>query len=142
MTVFVCWKESLVFIFPSWIQGSKASKLKLYNVYNYGDVSSENTPYMMANINSVIDKTISKTYYKNDSGIKGSNITDNEIIGMSSTEMTNKTFTDTLNNNITNINLNDIFKDESNEVKEIINNIELIDWIQGEEGYPVLNYKN
>ncbi len=121
---------------------STFNKLKLYNVYNYGDVSSENTPYMMASINSVIDKTISKTYYKNDSGIKGSNITDNEIIGMSSTEMTNKTFTDTLNNNINSINLSEIFKDESNEVKEIITNIKLIDWIQGEEGYPVLNYKN
>ena len=86
--------------------------------------------------------SINNFYYKNDSGIKGSNITDNEIIGMSSTEMTNKTFTDTLNNNINSINLSEIFKDESNEVKEIINNIKLIDWIQGEEGYPVLNYKN
>ena len=35
-----------------------------------------------------------------------------------------------------------VFKDESNEVKEIINKIQLIDWIQSEEGYPVLNYKN
>ncbi len=111
------------------------------NVYNIGTLEGK-TKYELGFINSDMTYSINNFYYKNDSGIKGSNITDNEIIGMSSTEMTNKTFTDTLNNNINSINLSEIFKDESNEVKEIINNIKLIDWIQSEEGYPVLNYKN
>ncbi len=107
---------------------NRANHLYLNNIYNIGTIVSNNDTYGITYLLDGSTFDISNTYYLDN--ISGSNNTNINLTRMSNSEMKSNNFVNTLNSNISNINLS--------EIDEILSGYQLLNWKLGENGYPVL----
>ena len=117
---------------------------QIYNCYNSGTISGGNTRYQ---IGYLYNGNLKDAYYKNDTGILGSN--SSETFGISDTNMKLKDETNTdsllykLKNGQENIDLETISNDLINHgFSSNYFSLSLCDWIIDDKtGYPTLNYE-